>query len=107
MATRSLRSGYLLLISFSAGPMVPGRSPPLISWQVRQLPLPRSKASFLPSAAADCAQAGADNVAGEIGEGALMCSRDAPKKSRIFRKLPQACQILRFVRPRFKAAKLW
>src|SRR6202022_1516102 len=58
IATSSLRSGYLLLISFSAGPMVPGRSPPLISWQVRQLPLPRSKASFCPSAAADWALAG-------------------------------------------------
>src|ERR1700730_2233236 len=58
MATRSLRSGYLLLMSFSGGPIVPGRSPPLISWQVRQLPLPRSNAIFCPSVA-DCAQAGA------------------------------------------------
>src|SRR3982074_2358695 len=58
MATRSLRSGYLLLISFSAGPMEPGKSPPLISWQVRQLPLPRSKASFCPSAPAGLAFAG-------------------------------------------------
>ena len=58
MATRSLRSGYLLLISFSSGPMVPGRSPPLMTWQVRQLPLPRSNAIFWPSAAADCAWAG-------------------------------------------------
>src|SRR5947209_5886912 len=57
MATRSLRSGYLLLMSVSGGPIVPGRSPPLIAWQVRQLPLPRSKASFCPSEAADCALA--------------------------------------------------
>src|SRR5712664_2466094 len=66
IATSSLRSGYLLLISFSGGPMVPGRSPPLISWQVRQLPLPRSKASFWPSAAADCAQAGPADAAAPI-----------------------------------------
>ena len=58
IATRSSRLGYLLLMSVSSGPMVPGRSPPLITWQVRQLPLPRSKASFWPSAAADCARAG-------------------------------------------------
>src|SRR6202000_3317341 len=40
----------------------PGRSPPLIIWQVRQLPLPRSNAIFWPSAAADCARAGLANV---------------------------------------------
>ena len=55
MATRSSRLGYLLLRSTSSGPIEPGRSPPLMAWQVRQLPLPRSKASFWPSAAADCA----------------------------------------------------
>src|ERR1700738_361650 len=63
MATSSLRSGYLLLILVSSGPMVPGRSPPLIAWQVRQLPLPRSNASFCPSATADCAAAGPAHAA--------------------------------------------
>src|ERR1700732_4177506 len=59
MGTRLLRSGYLLLMSLSAGPMVPGSSPPLMSWQLRQLPLPRSNASLCPSEARDCAPAGA------------------------------------------------
>src|SRR3954452_15470061 len=58
IATSSLRSGYLLLMSFNAGPMVPARSPPLISWQVRQLPLTRSNAIFCPSDTLDWAQAG-------------------------------------------------
>src|SRR5216683_4798112 len=76
MATRSLRSGYLLLISFSAGPMVPGKSPPLISWQVRQLPLPRSKASFCPSAAADWALAELTGAAALISNvNASACNR--------------------------------
>ena len=47
MATRSSRLGYLLLMSISSGPIVPGRLPPLMTWQVRQLPLLRSKASLL------------------------------------------------------------
>src|SRR6185295_18908696 len=55
MATRSSRLGYLLLMSTSSGPIVPGRSPPLMAWQVRQLPLLRSKASLRPSSTADCA----------------------------------------------------
>src|SRR4029079_11363725 len=55
MATRSSRLGYLLLMSTSSGPIVPGRSPPLMTWQVRQLPLLRSKASLRPSSTADCA----------------------------------------------------
>src|SRR5262245_20249174 len=55
IAISSLRS-YLPLRSLSSGPIVPGRSPPLITWQVRQLPLPRSKAIFCPSAT-DCAYA--------------------------------------------------
>src|SRR5262249_23721166 len=46
---------YLLFMSDNSGPMVPGFSPPLITWQVRQLPLLRSKASFCPSAVADWA----------------------------------------------------
>src|SRR6266478_829471 len=76
MATRSLRSGYLLLISFSAGPMVPGKSPPFISWQVRQLPLPRSKASFCPSAAADWALAGVKGATAPISNvNASACNR--------------------------------
>src|SRR6188472_2320664 len=58
MATSSSRLGYLLLMSTSSGPSVPGYWPPLIAWQVRQLPLLRSKASFWPSAAADWAAAG-------------------------------------------------
>src|SRR5882724_12049372 len=58
MATSSSRLGYLLLMSTSSGPSVPGYSPPLMTWQVRQLPLPRSKASFWPSAVADWAAAG-------------------------------------------------
>src|SRR6266702_4096065 len=58
IAIRSSRLGYLLLRSTSCGPMLPGRSPPLISWQVRQLPLPRSNAIFCPSAEADWARAG-------------------------------------------------
>ncbi|KRP85324.1 hypothetical protein AOQ73_39775 [Bradyrhizobium pachyrhizi] len=48
---------YLAFRPLSSGPIVPGRSPPLMTWQVRQLPLPRSKASFCPSAA-DWALAG-------------------------------------------------
>src|SRR6185503_9457248 len=46
---------YLALRSLSSGPIVPDSSPPLIWWQERQLPLPRSKAIFWPSPAADCA----------------------------------------------------
>ena len=38
--------------------MVPGKSPPLMSWQLRQLPLPRSNASFWPSETPACAPAG-------------------------------------------------
>ena len=46
-------------MSASGGPRLPGESPPLISWQVRQLPLPRSKASFSPSETEGCACRGA------------------------------------------------
>src|SRR5580692_12737306 len=46
-------------MSDSGGPTLPGASPPLMSWQVRQLPLLRSKASVSPGigddAAAGCA----------------------------------------------------
>src|SRR5262245_40388953 len=55
IATRSSRLGYLLLMSINSGPIVPGRSPPLMTWQVRQLPLLRSKASLRPSSTDDCA----------------------------------------------------
>jgi len=57
MAVSSLRSGKRCFISESGGPTLPGESPPLMSWQVRQLPLLRSNASFSPSEAGACAQA--------------------------------------------------
>ncbi|MGY3462442.1 hypothetical protein ACVWW5_007892 [Bradyrhizobium sp. LM3.4] len=47
IAVSSLRSGYLALRSFSSGPIVPGRSPPLMTWQVRQLPLAAVESEFL------------------------------------------------------------
>jgi hypothetical protein len=70
MATSSSRSGYLLLTSLSGGPMVPGSSPPLMSWQVRQLPLLRSKANFWPSATEDCAAVGPANVSAPMSSAA-------------------------------------
>ena len=51
IATRSLRSGYLLLMSFKRRPDAAGKVAALDPWQLRQLPLLRSKASFWPSAA--------------------------------------------------------
>ena len=36
-----------ILISTDSGPMVPGRSPPLMTWQVRQLPLAPVEGEFL------------------------------------------------------------
>ena len=46
--------------------MLPGASPPLISWHVRQLPLPRSKARSCPFErlrTRDCAIRHAENTA--------------------------------------------
>src|SRR5215831_14150781 len=71
MAMRSFRSGYLLLTSFSAGPIEPASSPPLISWQERQLPLPRSNAIFCPWLAADCDCAEAGNAASDSASAAI------------------------------------
>src|SRR3954451_22630309 len=48
IATSSLRSGKRSFILLSSGPTLPGASPPAITWQVRQLPLARSKASCCP-----------------------------------------------------------
>jgi hypothetical protein len=53
--------------------MVPGRSPPLITWQVRQLPLPRSNAIFWPSLA-DWARAGPDKTAAPISNASAQIS---------------------------------
>ncbi|CCD93229.1 hypothetical protein BRAO375_2490004 [Bradyrhizobium sp. ORS 375] len=78
IAVSSARS-YRPLRFSSFGPIEPGRSPPLISWQVRQLPLPRSKASFWPSAAPDWAWAAAD-MASEDMASEDMASDDMTSK---------------------------
>src|SRR5579883_700839 len=60
IAISSTRSGKRCFMSCSGGPTLPGESPPLMSWQVRQLPLARSKASCSPGEGAGAAALAAE-----------------------------------------------